>query len=445
LRAVLRQRRPGQASRTGAFQRQIKGSLVFKVLALAASFVLTPVAIHYVGEGRFGVWVTMNAILSWIVFFDLGLGHGLRNRLTEALALRRRDLAAHLIGTAYAAVGLIAAAGLLLLTVGAFFIEWQRVFNTVEIPETELRTGVLILGFFVASNFVLSLVNQLFHARQQTSITVLWQLLSNGLALAFVFGVSRWLPASLVALAAAYGLGLLMASIVLSFWFFAKNRDLVPSLDRFRLSDARDLTSLGVQFFTIQLAVLVLFTIDRIIITQLFGPAPVAGYEVVMKLFSLVLVGTAIVLAPLWSSFAKAFAEQDIDWVAGMLRKANLLPLAAVPVCLGLVVAGPELVRVWIGRELATPMSLFVAVAGLVVVRVWCDVYAHFLNAANAMRVQMYAAAVQATVNIPLSIVLGQRFGVSGVVYATTISLLLSAVALPVHTLYVLRSRRVAS
>jgi len=78
--------------RTHNYVRQIKGAVVYKAVAMAASFLAIPLMIRYLGQEQFGVWSTLLTVMSWIVFFDLGVGNGLRNKVAEALAkmIRRK-------------------------------------------------------------------------------------------------------------------------------------------------------------------------------------------------------------------------------------------------------------------------------------------------------------------------------------------------------------------
>jgi O-antigen/teichoic acid export membrane protein len=59
-----------------------------KGLALVLSFFSMPLYIRFFGnDDVLGLWYTILSMLSWVHICDLGLGNGLRNRLTEALAV----------------------------------------------------------------------------------------------------------------------------------------------------------------------------------------------------------------------------------------------------------------------------------------------------------------------------------------------------------------------
>ena len=56
---------------------------------------LVPITLGYLNPYEYGVWLTLNSILVWFNSFDIGLGNGLRNKLTIALAendLKKRSM-----------------------------------------------------------------------------------------------------------------------------------------------------------------------------------------------------------------------------------------------------------------------------------------------------------------------------------------------------------------
>jgi O-antigen/teichoic acid export membrane protein len=423
-------------SRSKQYFVQVKASLVYKVLAIAASFFLTPLMIHYLEEERFGVWVTIFSFFSWTVFFDLGLGNGLRNNVAESLSLKKRFEASEFISSGYIFISIITGFVFLAFLFAVFAVDWRVVFNTNGIPARELRLSVLISGFFFFATFALSLVKHLLNAIQRTSWVVVLQMLTNVLALILVGILYIFFDTNLIYLAVIYGISLLLPPLAANILFFKINNDLLPSFKKFSRTKIKTVMGLGFQFFIIQLAVLMLFSVDRIIVTQLFGPSQVSQYQVVFKLFSLIFIANSIFLVPLWSAYSDAIARNDIIWMSKSLKNSNFLFVLLAAISFILMLTGPYIVRIWIGAGFSVGKDLFVAFFVYAVVRVWCDIYSHFLNGISRIKVQMWIAVVQVVINVPLSIYLGGLFGLQGVVYATVFSLLLSAVGLPLHAMY---------
>lgn len=416
------------------YLRQVKSAVMYRAVAVAASFLAIPLMINYLGQEQFGVWTTLLTVMTWIVFFDLGVGNGLRNKVAESLAKGETNEAAGYIASGYTLIGMIALAIWGVATAGSYVIPWQTVFNTQAIPEHVLGETIRIAAFFIVLNFWIGLIGALLGALQRTSVVALGQMLSNLLVLALVFLLAKTTEASISNLALAYGVSLVTANVLLSQWFYRNRPELRP---RFYLDKrhVRPLLTVGLQFFTIQLAVLVIFTTDKMLITQLFGPQYVTQYEVVFKLFSVISFLHGLISAPLWSAYTDAYHREDFAWIRRMLRKQLIIFAGiVVAICLIALLAQP-IIGMWIGHDLAISSQLIVVMALFVLISTWNNVYAMFVNGIGKIKLQLYTAIVAMFVNIPLSIFFAKytELGMSGIVVGTICSLLFAAVSLPLQ------------
>ena len=429
--------------RTNNYVRQVKGSVVFKGLAVAASFLAVPLMIRYLGPEQYGIWSTLLSIMSWVVFFDLGIGNGLRNKLAESLAKHQVSEAAGYIASGYTWIGVISLLLFVLIASAVFFIPWQTVFNTQIVSTPTLRNAVLMAAFFVLLNFWLGLINQILNAAQKTSSVVLGQLISNASALLMVFILSQATDTSLLYLVAAYGSSMVLANLLLSLWFYNKHRELRPKLS-FEQQHIHPLLSVGLQFFVIQIAVLIIFTTDKILITQLFGPQYVTQYDVVFKLFSIISILHGLLTAPLWSAYTDAYHRADFNWIRGALRKQLLLFIGVVLATLGLALMARLIIGWWIGSGMAVSSWLVISMGAFIVISTWNNIYSYLLNGIGEIKVQLFTAVIAMLINIPLSILLVKYFGfgVHGVVWATCLSLSIFAVVGPLQVLSILAVKK---
>jgi O-antigen/teichoic acid export membrane protein len=428
--------------RTLNYYRQIKGSVVYKLVGMAASFLAIPLMIHYLGQEQFGVWSTLLTIMSWIVFFDLGIGNGLRNKVAEALARNETVEAASYIASGYSLIGLIAFLLWALVTSASYFVPWQVVFNTHAIPEVMLRSTVQIAVFFIVLNFWIGLISSLLGAVQKNSLTALGQLITNVSALLLVFVLTKTTEASIFNLALVYGISLIVANGLLSLWFYNQYPELRPKpyLDG---QHVHPLLSVGLQFFIIQLAVLVIFTTDKMLIAQIFGPQYVTQYDVVFKLFSVITLAHGLITAPLWSAYTDAYHRSDFPWIKRMLQK-QLLVFAGVAIAvIAMVLLVRPIVALWIGRELEVSFTLVITLGLFVLISTWNNIYAMFVNGVGKIQPQLYTSVIAMLLNIPLALFFTKYlgFGLSGIVLATCVSLLLSAVILPIQVHLIIRDR----
>lgn len=426
--------------RTRNYLRQIKGSVIYKAISMVASFCAIPLMIDYLGQEQFGVWSTLLTIMSWIIFFDLGIGNGLRNKVAEALAKNDSVEAAHYVSSGYGLVGVIALILWAIITNASFFIPWQIVFNSQAIPEETLRITVQISAFFILLNFWIGLISALLGAVQKSSWVALGPLISNVLTLTLIYGLTKFADASISNLAIVYGISMIAANLMLSIRFYQQNPGLIPYFfwDK---SHVRPLLSVGVQFFIIQLAVLVIFTTDKFLIAQIFGPQYVAEYEVVFKLFSIISFAHTLISAPLWSAYTDAFHRNDIAWIRTMLRKQLMLLAGIAMAVVILALIAKSVISLWISVEFFVSWPLIVAMGLFVVISSWNNIFAMFVNGIGNISVQLYTAIAAMLINIPLALFFTNQlgFGSYGVVLATCISLLFAGVALPIQVLQIIR------
>lgn len=420
--------------RTTNYFKQVQASVLFKAGAVLASFVSIPIMIRYLGVEQFGVWSTILSVMTWLVLFDLGIGNGLKNCVSQALAENNRVEASRYISAGYTLIGGIAILLWFLSFFATYYVPWLRVFNTVAVSEYEIRVAVQISLSCVLLNFWIGLVGAILGGFQKTSLVALGQLYTNIISLFFVCLAWAILDSSIVVLAIVYGGSMLFASVLLSIGFYRNNIDLFP-LFFWSRNYLRPLLSVGLTFFTIQIAVLVVFTTDKILISQFFGPELVTHYEVVMKIFALFSFAHALISAPLWPAYADAFHRKDNQWIKRMLFKQLVLFVFFVVAVLIMVLIAKKIILIWIGDDFAVPSNLILVIAIFVLVSIWNNIYAMILNGVGRTNVQLITAVLAMLFNIPLAYILVRvyGFGVSGVVAAATVSLLFSAVALPIQ------------
>lgn len=415
-------------------------SFLYRALAIGLSFLLVPLTIDYLDVTRYGIWMTLLSVMSWVSFFDIGLGHGLRNKLAESLAVDKIELAKVYASTGFVTVCFIAFFILVILFSVVPFLDFTRIFNTDSLTNREISGLVLIVGFFFILNFVFSLSGSLFYAYQKAATASLASVLLNLFAVVSIFFLIRFTSGSLFYLGVCYGLSLVLSNFLLTFYFFRKHNDLLPSAKFIRLDKIREITQLGVKFFVINMAVLVIFATDNIIITQVLGPAEVTPYNVVFKLFSIITIGHGIIVTPLWSAYTEAFQKGDYKWIKDTLRKLNLLMIPVIVGVIFLIVFARDIINIWVGSEIRFTSMLVVLMGVYTIVAVWSNVYACFVNGVGKIEPQMYSSIIASLINIPLSIYLAKNMGmgISGIILGTIISLSFFAVIGPLQTYYLL-------
>ena len=119
-----------KSSRTKNITKHVLLSSLYKGGSILLSFLLVPLTINFLNPTNYGIWLVITSFISWFTFFDIGLGHGLRNKFAIAKANGDFKLAKAYISSAYFSIALISISILLLFIIVNLFIDWTIVFNT---------------------------------------------------------------------------------------------------------------------------------------------------------------------------------------------------------------------------------------------------------------------------------------------------------------------------
>ena len=278
-----------KSQRTKNISKHILLSVFYKGGSIIASFLLVPLTINFLDTTNYGIWLVISSFISWFTFFDIGLGHGLRNKFAEAKAKGDMLLAKAYISSAYYLISIISVSLFVLFFIVNFFINWTIVFNA----DPNLGADLSIIMLFVFGNFtmqfIVKLITTIYTADQRPSMQGLIGIATQVLSLLAIYILTQFFTSSLLVFAiifSAIPVILLLGFNVYS--FNNKYKDLKPSIKLFKRKYIKDILGLGLNFFIIQIAAVILFSTDNIIITQLFGPKEVTPYNIAYKYFSII-------------------------------------------------------------------------------------------------------------------------------------------------------------
>lgn len=409
-------------------------AIFIKGLSIGISLVLVPLTLHYVNSTEYGIWLTLSSIVGWFGFFDIGFGSGLRNKFAEAKANGDHELAKTYVSTTYAILSIIVIGVLVLFFCVNPFLDWTRILNTPAEMRGDLSILAMLVFVFFCIQFVFSLLNTVVTANQEPAKASIFNLLGSVVSLGVIFVLTKTTQGSLIYLGATLGFAPVLVLIISSFWFYNRKYKLyAPSLKYVKFKYARDLMTLGLKFFILQIAALVIYQTSNIIIAQLFGPSQVTPFNIAYKYFSVITMGFGIVMLPFWSAFTEAWYKKDIDWIKNVMRNLMII-WALTSVCaLIMLVCSNFMYRLWVGKELVVPLSISIVMAAYVILNSWCVIFSNFLNGIGKIKLQIYSGILGAVINVPLAIFLGKHMGIAGVFLSTCILAVISAIWSPIQ------------
>ena len=421
-------------NRSVNLKKNVIKSFFIKCGSIAISLLLVPITIHYVKPTQYGIWLTLSSIIGWFGFFDIGFGNGLRNKFTESLAKGQHKLARIYISTTYAILAIIISVVLLLFFFINPFLNWSKILNAPNNIARELSVLALMVFAFFCLQFVFQLLTTIITANQQPAKASLINFIGSLLSLIIIFFLTKTTSGSLIYLGIAFSLAPVLVLIFSSIWFYTHEyKQYAPSLKFVRFSFAKGLITLGLKFFIIQIAFVVLYQTDNIVIAQLFGPKEVTPYNISYKYFGVIPMIFSILLAPFWSAFTEAYIKKDMHWIRSIIKKLMRIWAFFVVASFAMLAISQFVFTLWVGSSVQVPFILSAIIAVYVILNTWCMIFSMFLNGVGKLKLQLFSALFGALLNIPLSIFLGKLFGISGVVLATSLIAILSAIWSPIQ------------
>ena len=378
-------------------KKNILGSFFAKGLSIAVGFLLVRIAIEYLDQTRYGIWLVIASFLHWVSFFDIGLGNGLRNKLSEALATDDLKLAKTYVSTAYASITILISIASLLFIFANQFINWNSVVNSPIDLQSELTLISYIVFMLFFLRLILKLVGSVLFALQLPAIANLIAPLGHLIAVVTIFFLNLSTKGTLINLALAMSLSPVIVLLVFTLFIYKKKfRELAPSLVFIDFKYAKILLNLGSKFFFIRISLLIMHQSSNIIIAQFFGPKEVIPYQVSYRLFSSINMLFMIIMAPFWSVFTEAYTKQEFVWIKRSIKKLKKIWLLFVFGAIMLVIISPWLYKVWLGDQVEVPFALSALMALYFLLLTYGGIYNMFINGVGKIKLQSISVFVGA-------------------------------------------------
>jgi O-antigen/teichoic acid export membrane protein len=182
----------------------------------------------------------------------------------------------------------------------------------------------------------------------------------------------------------------------------------------------------GGQFFILQMAGLLVFNTDNLIIAHYLNPIAVTQYSVTWRVAGFISTLQALILPSLWPAYAESWVRGDIAWIRKTYHRMRWATLVAVTLaCAILLPAGRAIVRIWAGAGAVPSAGLLDLMCVWMVVLAITMNQACLMGATYRLRTQTISGCLAAVVNLALSIWWVRRLGSEGVILATLVSYVL--------------------
>lgn len=425
-------------------KRNVLLTILLKGLGVLIGFIYFPLSLEYLGAVKFGIFLTLLSIVDWFLSFDIGIGLGLRNKFGESVALDDNQKAVHYVSTAYFVLGAVVVVVTIVLLILNFFVPWTGWLNIAPelTKEVEILGAIIIVSFGI--RFIAGNIYEIFYALQKMAYVEFFSLLTKASFLFLILLIPLIVPESLLLFGTARSLTFAMVPLLVGlFYFRRKFNSYRPSFKYVKLAYFKDLFSLGIKFFLIQMAMLVIHQTNNILIASFVSLEGVPQYEAAYKYLSVFMMLFVILNNQLWPSNIEAYAKGDFIWMKKSMWTVLKIWIATLFIISVMVIISPFIYKFWLQENLAIPIAISITVAISICLTTWVNIFNIVLNGTGRIKLQMYAWIFAALINIPASLFFVKvlDYGVVGIVLGTIVSLVPVAIVSPIQVYKILSQK----
>lgn len=337
--------------------------LVIRGSGMIISFLLLPIVLGFLGKEKYGIWAVVLSITQWFVFFDFGMGNGLRNLLTKSIAKKDFEKGNIYIITTYFITSVIFICLYILFFITSFFLDWHKILNLPAGFDENIQLFVQIVFGFIFLRFILQLLKNIFFAFQMPAVTNFIEFVGQAIILILLVLLSKNSESSILHVGIIYTATPLIVYLIATFLYFRFSNNLVFSFNLIDLSFIKPIFKLGSGFLLMQLSGIVLTLTMIFLINYFLGPEKTTEYSIAKKYISILLILSTIIFQPYWSAVTNAFNKKEFIWIKKALRRNMIIAAVISLFSLILAVFSPYVFDVWVkGTTVAFDITIWVSI-----------------------------------------------------------------------------------
>ena len=123
-----------------------------------------------------------------------------------------------------------------------------------------------------------------------------------------------------------------------------------------------------------------------------------------------------LILTPMWSATTDAYNKGDILWIKKSMNAICKVLFIASGGIIIMTIISEYIYHLWIGSDVHIPFILSSIMGLYVCILIWSLAYSNFLNGIGKLRLQTINTVIVAVAFVPVSIVLGKIWNITGIV-----------------------------
>ena len=324
---------------------------IMKAVTLLLNVIAIPFLLSSLGESGFGVLMFASAITGYFTFLEFGIAAGVTKYVAQYLQLNDYNKIHSIISTSltfFFVIGFILGTVVILLTTSGSI---ELFFDSLEYVGN-YRNVFIASGLVAIFSWPQILLNAVLRGAQEY-VVMNWSIgIGRIIAVSLAVVCSLYFSKNLTLIFLAFNLD----RVFITFWQMLLVRKTFPAW-RYRVLSFdstvfKSMFSFSAWIMLGQIAVILEYQSDQLLILKFLGPAAISTYIVIFYLFRLTQQAsglTASALMPLFSQLSERLSKDDLHYA--LFKAVRYHNLAYVPVTLVILLLSKSFLNLWVGEE----------------------------------------------------------------------------------------------
>jgi len=327
----------------------LSGTIISSILGL----ITVPIALRYWGDSKYGVWILLTQMVSYLSVSNLGINTTATILMTknpsvhEKLKIFRMSLKLMLTFT----TGIFLLIVFMYIKMGDFNFILGKVDDGIIY---EAQRTLVIMGIFFFINLPFSLVTSICQSFQKMYVDNLFYMINVVFSFLNLILVIQ-LKMNLIEYAVINGIISVLLNLFKAIYIGNVIKKIkVNYLDTNNSENSisyKELLTISLRFFVIGISSFAIWNFDFIIIGNYLGSKEVALYSIAFKLFQFIFVFLSYLSSSLIPIFGREFGLNNWDWIKNTYNTTTLIfSMIGGLTWLGSLLFFKEFIYIWAGK-----------------------------------------------------------------------------------------------
>lgn len=350
------------ASRRGLRDRLIHNlgaTALGPVVTALVQVVSVPLLLHAWGAARYGDWLLLSAIPSYLTLSDLGFGDASGSDMSMRVAAHDRRGALQTFQSSWVLVTAVSLAALLLASLSVWSVPWQRWLKLSSVSSVQAAAILLVLAAYVVVAQQNGVMESGYRCDGHFAAGTFWGTVLRLAEVAATTTVAV-LGGSFLAVAFTYLSARCLGTIGYALLLRHKSPWICYGVRHAQVETIKQLAAPAFGFMAFPVGYALSLQGFAIVIGVLLGPVAVVAFSTLRTLSRLSVQFIGVIKNGLWPELSRAFGKGDISLARRLHRRACQASIGfSLLGGLLLWISGPFIYQLWIGHRVTFDTTCF--------------------------------------------------------------------------------------